>query len=67
MWQPIKPSEYNTRRKGLVPVAGGELFSDHQTDGRFTEWGKTRTSPPLLRYEIIYYLDGPIYRYYEAT
>ena len=65
MWKPITPSGYNERRKGLVPVAGGQLFVNRRADGRFTEWGETKKSLPLLRYEIVYYLDSPVYRYFQ--
>ena len=67
MWQPITPSEYNERRKGLIPVAGGPLLVNHQTEARFTEWGAAKNSQPLLRYEVIYYPNGPVYKYYQWT
>ena len=65
MWQPITPSEYNEHRKGLIPVAGGPLFVDPRTEARFLEWGETPKALPLLRYEVTYYLNGPVYKYYQ--
>jgi len=65
MWDPIAPETYNNKRKELIPVAGGPIFVDHQTEARFTEWGETPKALPLLRYEVIYYLNGPVYKYYQ--